>query len=213
MGNRPYTPTTRSNGQTPIDDWWNDLQDVVDEVDDDLATAEATLVKRGSSTIFGTYFEPFPFHTVTGHSGMSANTAYGLKFRVDRAFTATAIKVYCKSNAGGGNVDANIYSESGGTYTRLAGASTPVAAAANSLRTITLASSIALATDTDYWAFVAVSSGSDTYLRHQCPTDTAVAADGNNYVNKGSSYPLTSTITSVGNNQNFIWVRIVGTFT
>jgi hypothetical protein len=185
---------------------WNDNQDTgsgvysADEIDDDLP----------SQYQFGTHFDPQPFWGITGASAVTANRAYGVKFRVARNFTATSIKASIESGSAG-NIDANIYSSPDlTTWTRLGGVSTPVSTAGTGLVTVTLATPVAMVVGTDYWMFIAIDNATATVLRHQIAGATAVAALDNMYLSKTSSYPLPATLTSLTTNQNMIWGRIVG---
>ena len=195
---------------------WNftPLVDLVSEAEAaNVNELQDAITDMGASTfqMFGTHFEPIPFWTnAYGYNTVTANLAYGVKFRVTQPFAATAIQIDINT-AGTGNVDANIYTESGGTWTRVVAASTPVSTGGSAgIRTITLAAPANLVPGVDYWVVIVLDNGTAQPLRGQAAANARVPTLNNSFVNKATSYPLPSTFSSPGFNQNWIWCRIVG---
>ncbi len=188
----------------------NNTDGVDDVLAADMNAVQDAIVNIGKSVpqMYGTFFEPVPHWVITGTAGMFANTLNGVRTRVPEPFLVTAIKIRCTSIAGGGTVDASIYTESGGTWTEVAGLSAPVTAAVG-IMTLTLASAYQMQPGIDYYVMVGPSAaGGTSFARHQT-ADSTMSGEDNTCIQK-VVYPCPASFTTPTAHVNFFWTRLVG---
>jgi roadblock/LC7 domain-containing protein len=186
----------------------------VDNVDNVLA-ADINGVQQGITDVsasvpqmYGTFFEPVPHWAITGVAGMFASTINGVRTRVPMPFLVTAIKIKCNAIAGGGTVDAGIYTQAAGTWTKVAGLSAAVTAAVG-VMTLTLSAAYQMQPGIDYYIMVGPSAaGGTTFARHQS-ADSLMSGEDNTCISK-VVYPCPASFTTPSAAVNFFWTRLVG---
>jgi hypothetical protein len=179
------------------------------------SAAQVTTAISASGVQFSDLIEPvIPLISVgatTTAVGALASAVFLYRFRVDRAITIANMKLWVAGTAAG-NVALGIYTESGGTWTRVATTAETAAAGTNGIQTIALATpaSIALAPGTDYYAALGgdASTGTLTILRGGSIVGAALAALGNRSLFKAGAYSSglpTSITTPVGSTTPY-WI-------
>lgn len=111
-----------------------------------------------------TIIEPMDPRFFTTPAAITANLAYLVKFRVQRATTATGLAFYIGTAAG--NADVGIFTSTNGTNFTLLGSSGSTAASGSSTtQAINLTANVPLVPYTNYWAAIVGDNVSLTIAR------------------------------------------------
>lgn len=137
-----------------------------------------------------------PAASSTGVAWPTANAAVFARVRVGAPLRVTRMHTFI--GAASGNVDLGLYrSDDGGTtLTRIASTGSTAASGTNAEQVIALTAAVTLVPGIDYYLAMAADNATVTVARQTISSGMAVL--GNHYVGKASSFPLPTTVSSLG---------------